>query len=146
MSSIAWTTLEDAVLAALQAYLGDTVKTLKTFQGNWQEELKQEGWRLPGVLVSLQATQVELVGPSSYDLTLGISIIAISRRLRNEAQMRRQPGGMYAILEAIRQALWHQDLGLDILPLALVREEPLLSSREHAVFGVSFRTGLIQDF
>jgi hypothetical protein len=35
---------------------------------------------------------------------------------------------------------------LDILPLVLMREEPLFSSREHAVYGARFRTGLVQDF
>ncbi len=146
MSSIAWTMVEDAVLAALQSQLADTVGTLKTYQGNWREDLKQEGWRLPAVLVSLEESRVEQVGLSSYDLTLEIGIVAIFRQLRGEAQARREAGGIYDTLAAIRQALWHQDLGLNILPLALVKEEALFSSREHAVYGARFRTGLIQDF
>jgi phage gp37-like protein len=146
MSSISRTTLEDAVIGALQRQIGDKVKTLKTYQGDWREDLGQEGWRLPAVLVSLDEAWGEQVCLASYDLTLEISIILIFRRLRGEAQARREEGGIYDILASIRQTLWHQDLGLAMLPLALVKEGPLLSSREHAVYGARFRTGLMQDF
>jgi hypothetical protein len=49
------------------------------------------------------------------------------------------------LLAAMRQALWHQDLGLEILPLALVREEPLLNNREFTVYAAQYRTGAVVD-
>ena len=52
----------------------------------------------------------------------------------------------YELLAEIRQALWHQDLGLDILPLALVREEPRLNTQEFTVYAALYRTGEFQDF
>jgi hypothetical protein len=42
--------------------------------------------------------------------------------------------------------LWHQDLGQSLLPLALIGEEPLLSSQEHTVYAARYRTALVQDF
>ncbi len=146
MSGFSWTAVEDAVLAALQAQISDKVKTLKTYQGNWREDLRREGWRLPAVLVALEESRADQVGVSSYDLTLQLSILVIVRQLRGEAMARRGEGGVYEILAGVHQALWHQDLGLNMLPLALVKEEPLLTTREYAVYVAHFRTGLVQDF
>lgn len=146
MSDFSRTALEDAVLTALQAEIGDSVKTLKSYQGNWREDLKREGWRLPAVLVRFDGSRAEQVGLSSYDFTADITILVVVRSLRGEAAPRREEGGVYVLLAGIRQALWHQDLGLAMLPLALMREEALLSSQEHAVYATRFRTALVQDF
>ncbi|MDI6853155.1 MAG: DUF1834 family protein [Deltaproteobacteria bacterium] len=146
MNELSWTAVEDLVLAALQAQLGDAVKTLKSYQGNWQEDLRREGWRLPAVLVGLEESRTEQVGPSSYDLTLNLRILVMVRSLRGEDAARRAPGGVYSLLAGIRQALWHQDWGQPMLPLALVGEEPLLNSQEHTVYAALYRTALVQDF
>ncbi len=146
MGSFSWTAVEDAVLKALQARLGDKVKTLKTYRGGWREDLRREGWRLPAVLAAVEEGRAQQVGLSSYDLTLLVKILVIVRQLRGEAAGRREPGGIYEILGDIRQALWHQDLGLDMLPLALVNEEHLFSSQEQLVYAASYRTGWVQDF
>jgi len=45
----------------------------------------------------------------------------------------------------VRQALWHQDLGLEILPFSLVLEEPLLTTREFTVYAAHYRTGAVRD-
>uniref|UniRef100_A0A7C3WK20 DUF1834 family protein n=1 Tax=Desulfobacca acetoxidans TaxID=60893 RepID=A0A7C3WK20_9BACT len=140
------TVLEDAVLAALKARIGEAVKTLRTYQGNWREDLRREGWRLPAVLVSLRESRAQRVGLSSYDLFLELCILVIVPSFRGEAAGWREKGGIYDLLADIRQALWHQDLGLNMLPLDLVKEEPLLSSRQYVVVAVYFRTSLVQDF
>jgi len=41
--------------------------------------------------------------------------------------------------------LWHQDLGLEVTPLALVREEPLLTDGEFTVYAAHFRTTAVLD-
>jgi len=146
MSEFSRTAVEDLALAALQVRIGDAVKTLKTYQGNWQEDVRRESWRLPAVLLELTESRAEQVGLSSYDLTLELSVLVIVRALRGEAEARREEGGVYDILAGIRQALWHQDLGVNMLPLALVTEEPLLSSQEYVVYAVHFRTAAVQDF
>jgi phage gp37-like protein len=143
MRVLSLATVEDAVSAALRVRLGDAVKTLKTYQGNWREDLQREGWRLPAVLVIFEASRAEQVGLSSYDLSLSLRILVIVRRLRGEAA---GDDGVYEILAGIRQTLWHQDLGLDMLPLALVREEALPALREYAVHAAHYRTGMVQDF
>ena len=146
MSDLDWKTLEDAVLAALQAQIGSLVQTLETYQGDWRADLPNEPWRLPAVLVMLSNTRSEAVGPRSYDLTLDLTLLVAVRQLRGQAAGRRQEGGVYQILAGSRQALWNQDLGLEILPLVLVREEPLLNNREFSVYAAQYRTTAIVDF
>jgi len=135
MSEYSRRTVEDAVLAALQARLGDAVKTLKTCQGHWREDLRRAGWRLPAVLVELAEGRAEPVGLSSYDLILELNVVVVGRALRGEAAARREEGGVYDLLASVRQALWHQD-----------REESLPAPREYAVYEVRFRTAWVQDF
>jgi len=145
MSDFDWTALEDAVLAALQAQLGALVSTLESYQGDWRVDLQNEGWRLPAVLVLLSGTRSEAAGFSSFDLTVDLTVLAMVRQLRGQEAGRRTEGGVYQLLAGVRQALWHQDLGLDILPLALVREEPLLNNREFSVYAAHYRTGAVVD-
>jgi len=142
-----WLALEDAALAALEAEIGSQVQTLETYQGDWRADLEQRAWRLPAVLMTCRRMRGEAVGWGSYDLTLELRALVVVRQLRGEAQGRREPGGVYELLEGIRRAWWHRDLGLDLLlPLVLVEEEGLLAGPEFTVYGALYRTGMIQDF
>jgi phage gp37-like protein len=145
MTDIDWTALEDAVLSALQTQLAYQVNTLESYQGDWRADLQDTGWRLPAVLVMLAGTRSEAATVRSYDLTIDFTLLVVVRQLRGEASGRRQEGGAYQILAGIRQALWHQDLGLEVLPLALVREEPLLNNREFTVYAAQYRTQAVVD-
>lgn len=145
MTDFDWTALEDAVLAALQAGLGTSAGTLETYQGDWRTDLQNEGWRLPAVLVRLAGTKSEAAALRSVDLTLDLNLLVVVRQLRGQAAGRRREGGVYQLLAGIRQALWYQDLGLEILPLALVREEPLFNNREFSVYEAQYRTGAVVD-
>jgi phage gp37-like protein len=145
MTDFDYTALEDAVLAALQGQLGTTVNTLESYQGNWRTDLQDQGWRLPAVLVLLAGARSEVATLGSYDLTVDLTVLVVVKQLRGQAAGRREAGGAYQILAAIRQALWQQDLGLDILPLALVKEEPLLNNREFTVYAAHYRTVAVVD-
>lgn len=145
MSSLSWITVEDAVVAALESQLRPAVKTVMSYQGNWRTDLRQETWRLPAALVMLRRSRSDQVGLSSYDLTLDFEVLVVVRQLRGEAAGRRETGGAYDLLAGVREALWHQDLGLDVTPLALVREEPLLNDGEFTVYAAHYRTALVQD-
>lgn len=146
MANYSWAAVEDAVLAALGAGLGSLVKTLETYQGDWRADLKQESWRLPAVLVMLQRSEAQQITPRSYDVSLDFTLLVATRQLRGEHAGRRQEGGVYQILAGIRQALWHQDLGLELQPFTLVREEPLLNTREFTVYAARYRTWAVTDF
>ena len=145
MNDLDWTALEEAALAALQEQLAYQVNTLESYQGDWRGDLQGEGWRLPAVLVMLASTRSEAATMRSYDLTIDFTLLVVVRQLRGEASGRREEGGAYQILAGIRQALWHQDLGLEVLPLALVREEPLLNNREFTVYAAQYRTQAVVD-
>jgi phage gp37-like protein len=146
MADTDWIEMEDAVLEALTAQLGSMVQTLETYQGDWQTDLQQAGWRFPACLVMLKRAEAEQVAAGSYDLTLDFTVLVAARQLRGEAAGRREAGGVYEILAGVRQALWHQDLGLNLLPFSLIREEPLLNNREFTVYAAHYRTGTVKDF
>ncbi len=145
MASNLWTAVEDAVLAALQAELAGQVSTLASYQGDWQADLQREDWRFPAVLVQLRQSRGEQVTFSSYDLNLEFTILVLVRHLRGEAAGRREADGIYHLLAGVRKALWHQELGLELQPLNLIREEPLLSSPEFSVYAAPYGTALVQD-
>lgn len=146
MTDFDWKALEDAVVEALQARIGGLVNTLESYQGDWRTDLQNEGWRLPAVLVMLAGARSAAAALRSDDLTLDLTVLVVVRQLRGQAAGRCQEGGVYQIMAGSRQALWHQDLGLEILPLALVREEPLLTNREFSVYAAQYRTGAVIDW
>ncbi|MFA5111107.1 MAG: phage protein Gp37 [Desulfobaccales bacterium] len=145
MASDLWTTVEDAVVAALKQELDGRVNTLATYQGDWLADLTRQDWRLPAVLVQLRQSRGLQVTLGSYDLSLEFTVLVVVRQLRGEAEGRREAGGVYEILAGVRQALWHQDLGLDLQPLDLIREEPLLNNQEFSVYAARYGTALVQD-
>jgi phage gp37-like protein len=146
MANYTLTAVEDEVLEALKAELGPRVKTLESYQGDWLADLKQQSRRLPAVLLMLEQTRAGAVGMRSYDLTLDFTLLVTVQQLRGEAEARRQEEGVYQLLEAIRQVLWHQDLGLDLQPFTLVGEERLLNTPEVVLYGAHYRTWAVQDF
>ena len=79
MANDLWTTVEDAVLAALKAELDAQVNTLATYQGDWLADLHREYWRFPAVLVQFRQSRGEQVTLSSYDLTLEFTVLVMVR-------------------------------------------------------------------
>lgn len=145
MSGVSWHSLEDTVVVALQDRLGSAVQTVRSYQGDWRTDLRQETWRLPAALVMLTGSHSEQVGLSSFDLTLDLRVLVVVRNLRGEVAGRRETGGAYDLLAGVQEALWHRDLGLDVTPFTLVREEPLLTDGEFAVYAAHYRTTAVQD-
>ncbi len=146
VAEVSWAGVEDAVLAALKAEVGSITGTLESYQGDWRGDLRLQGRRLPAILVMLKESRAVQVGLASYDETLALCVLVAVRQLRGGEAARRQDDGIYQLLAGVRRALWHQDLGLDMLPLALVREEPLLSDTEFAVYAAHYQTRMIRDF
>src|SRR3989339_1660971 len=116
MANDLWTTVEDAVVAALQAELENQVKTLATYQVDWQTDLHREDWRFPAVLVQLRQSRAEQVTLGSYDLNLEFTVLVLVRHLRGEAAGRREADGVYQLLAGGRKALWGQGPGVGRQP------------------------------
>ena len=93
----------------------------------------------------MRQSRGEQVTISSYDLTLEFTVLVMVRHLRGEAAGRREANGIYQVLAGVRKALWHQDLGLELQPLNLIREEALLSNQEFSVYAAHYGTALVQD-
>uniref|UniRef100_A0A7C5END9 DUF1834 family protein n=1 Tax=Desulfobacca acetoxidans TaxID=60893 RepID=A0A7C5END9_9BACT len=145
MTGVSWIEVEDAMVEALKNRLGPTVKTVASYQGNWRQALREETWRLPAVLVMLTASRAEQIAQASFDVILEAKVLVLVRHFRGEAAGRWETGGAYDLLAGVRETLWHQDLGLDLCPFALVREEPLLNNGEFSVYQAYYRTAAVRD-
>ncbi|MDD2902110.1 MAG: DUF1834 family protein [Syntrophales bacterium] len=146
MADLPWSVVEEAILGALEAELGSLVQTVASHQGNWLEDLQSQARRLPAVLVRWRQSRGEQVALRSSDLILDFVVLVAVRPLRGETEARVEEGGLYQILEGVRRALWLQDLGLEITPCSLEKEEPWLTTRELAVYGAEYRTILLKNF
>jgi phage gp37-like protein len=146
MADLSLSALEEAILGALQAELGSLVPTVASHQGNWLKDLQSQARRLPAVLIRWRQTRSEQVALGSADLTMDFTILIAVRPLRGEAASRLQEEGIYQILEGVRRALWQQDLGLEITPFSLEKEESWLTTKELAVYGAEYRTSLVKYF
>ncbi|MDD3582336.1 MAG: DUF1834 family protein [Desulfobacca sp.] len=138
--------IEDAILVALAGRLGSYVKTIESYQGQLEADLEKFPWRLPASLVMLRETRVEKATTHTYDLNLTFTVIVADRNLRGNREGRLSNVGIYRMLEDVRGALWDQDLGLEINPLTLVKEEALLNNRQMAVFAADYQTQMVVSF
>lgn len=132
--------IEDAVLVALQAQMSSYVKTIESYQGELTGDFPEPGRRLPATLVMLKGSRSEKTTSHSYDLYLIFAIVVIDRNLRGNVAGRRGNTGIYRMLEDVRLALWDHDLGLEINPFILLKEEALVNNREIAAFGADYQT------
>lgn len=138
--------IEDAILAALTAQMGTYVKTIESYQGHIEADLQDFAWRLPAGLVMLRETGTEKPAAHSYNVKLVFMIIMADRNLRGNLEGRRGGTGIYQMLEDVRAALWDQDLGLEIDPFVMLKEEALINTRELAVFAAHYQTRMVKDF
>lgn len=136
------TTVEEAVLTALEQELDGQVKTVVSYRGDWKADLTQEYWRFPAVLVQLVQSQGEQVALGSYDLNLEFEICVV---VRGGSPKQRAANAIYQILAGIRQALWNKDLGMDVQPFKLIKEEPLMNNQEFSVYAAYYGTSMVQD-
>jgi phage gp37-like protein len=137
--------LEDAIIVRLQDRLGAYVRTIDSYQGEMEDSPPFQSRRLPAALVRLQQTNAHRATRHSLDLEVVFDILVVDRNLRGNRENRRAPGGVYQMLEDVRQALADQDLGLEIEPLRLLREEALSNNREKAMYVAVYATRLIRD-
>ena len=146
MADLTRRVVEEAILAALIAELGEKAPTVASYQGNWLADLQGQAWRLPAVLVMPGANREEQVSMGSSDLILDFTVLVAVRPFRGEAPARLEEEGVYQTLEGVRRALWHQDLGLEIVPFSLEKEEAWLTTRNLAIYGAQYRTSYVQNF
>jgi len=123
--------------------LGSYVKTIDSYQGQLEADLEKFPWRLPATLVMLRETSVEKATSHTYDLSLTFTVVVADRNLRGNREGRLSNVGIYRMLEDVRGALWDQDLGLDINPLTLVKEEAVLNNRQMVVFAADYQTQMV---
>jgi phage gp37-like protein len=142
MANDLWTTVEEAVLTALQTELDGQINTLVSYQGEWLSDLARDYWKFPAVLVQLRRSLGEQITLGSYDLTLEFTIFVVTR---GGSVKHRAANGAYRILSGVREALWHQDLGLDLQPLKLIKEEPLLNNQDFSVYAAHYGTAMVRD-
>src|SRR4030042_2970684 len=102
MADLTWSVVEEALLAALEAELGDRVQTVASYQGKWLEDLQSRAWRLPAVLGMLGRSRGEQGSMRSWDLILDFIVLVALRPLRGEASTRLQEGGISRIWEGGR--------------------------------------------
>lgn len=128
--------IEDALIGALSALrLTHGAREVKTWSdavdpGNISVALRQ----YPGIVVAYVGSQYAEHGARKIQ-HLSYAIVAADKSLRSESEARRggaRGGGAYALLDGVRDLLTGQQLGLEIYPLTIVREE-LLSVKDGVV-------------
>lgn len=136
------TTVQEAVLTALKLELAGQVKTVVAYRGDWLHDLSQEYWPLPAVLVQWRQSQGEQVTMASYDLTLEFNVIVVAR---GGSLKQRAANEVSQLLAGVRAALWNRDLGLEVQPFNLMKEEPLVNNQDFSVFAAHYGTAMVQD-
>jgi len=74
-------------------------------------------------------------------LTLEFTVFVVTR---GGSPKQRAASGVNQILAGVRAALWNRDLGLDLHPFNLIKEEPVLNNLEFCVSAALYGTSMVQ--
>jgi len=133
------TAIEDAILAALRPLslqAGGYIRVLGPYRGEPEPGgLVGEALQMPAVLVS-HATSTYAKGPYLHAKeTLGFNVVAVCRSGSSP--------DVFGVLEDVRGILCGSRLGLEISPLALLRETALRRGRDTEIYAALYT--LTQD-
>lgn len=102
-----------------------------------QADLAETGLLTPAVYVRLAGSSWAGAGPRKIE-TLSFEILAVER---DHAAPQAAWDRAWALLEAARGLLYGHRLGLEVLPLALVRQEPAFGEKGLAALKAIYRLG-----
>ncbi len=119
--------IEDKILSSLRDLkVNNRVKTLDAYQGDLEDALENPERLIvlfPAVLVVFSGNTYTENPHEVYIQRISFDIIIGSNSLRGEKQ---RTLGVYELLEDVREILTGNQLDLQIPPLSLVREQPVL--------------------
>jgi phage gp37-like protein len=122
-----------------------TVRTIKSYQGELDDEetIARAAPLFPAILVVYGGSAYANRGSRKVE-TMRFVLFVLDRNVRQEAEARRGgPGnpGCYAVLNGVRDLLYGEQLGLDILPLEAMREDAVWFGRGVSVYSAEYETG-----
>jgi phage gp37-like protein len=137
--------LEDALIDRIKAQLS-YLKTVESYGGQLEGDLRQLAVRFPAVFVMLGAVrhdaELDAFG-GTYGAECIFDLAVCCRNLRGEAAGRRESQGAYQILDGLRQALAGQTLGLaGAQPVEPDKEEALVIERDLVIYRAAYRLGM----
>lgn len=137
--------IEDAVIAALtplKANLG--VRTIKSYQAELdsEEDIARASRLFPAVIVVYGGSEYTSHGSRKVE-KMRYSLFCCDKNLRAEDETRRGGAGnpgVYAMLNAVRDQLCGKQLGLEISPLELIRENADYLGQGLSVYSAEYET------
>jgi phage gp37-like protein len=134
--------IQTPLLQALQGHAGLAAicKHIAVYSGEVDtlvEKLKQYVGPVPATFVFYAGSQFDTEGSRSYSETQTWTLVTLAKNLSGIDALQ---GSAYAIIEQQKQAVINNDLGLDIEPFKPLRIEPLLITREFAVYSFEIET------
>jgi len=136
--------IEDALIAALATLKGSLgVRTIKSYQGELEEDdIKKLIALFPAIYVVYGGSEYKEHGARKVEF-MRYHFFTCDKNLRAEEEARRGGAnnpGTYAMLDAIRDKLYGQQLSLEIYPLRLVRQAAVWFGSGISVYGAEYET------
>lgn len=148
--------MEDAFMAALAPLKVDydkqpgdpviyaTVKTIKSYQAELdsEEDIARAARLFPAVIVVYTGSTYAEHGSRKVE-AMRYLLFCCDKNLRLEAEARRGGNvnpGAYALLNGVRDLLYGQQLGKEIYPVKLTREDPVYLGMGLSIYGAEYET------
>ena len=149
--------IEDKIIEALEAAqgptrVGYTLKTIKSYGGEFADGLERATKDFPAVLVVYGGGPISEAGGGKWKVTCRFMLVCAAGNLRNEAASRKgennKPGSYQIALDAVK-ILSGQTFGLDIAELKPTNLRPLVNDKAGtqliSVYGVDIETAFWTD-
>ena len=136
--------IEDALITALDPLEDDLgVRTIKSYQGELEEDdIRKLIALFPAIYVVYGGSEYKPHGARKVEF-MSFHLFVCDKSLRAEDEARRGGAnnpGTYAMLDAIREKLYGQQLSLEIYPLRLVRQAAVWFGGGVSVYGAEYKT------
>ncbi len=137
--------VEDAIVQAIsQSQMSSYLKTLRTYQGDFEKAVEGLIVKFPCVLVVFTESRYDKSTHPVYvyDVSMEFTFLLADANLRGEEERRRgdaQNPGLYRMLDDLREVLAGKTLGLKIDPIEIVSERALLVTHRFSVYEATYR-------
>jgi len=137
--------IEDKIVDALKSALTGICDTVESYHGEIDDlvsDIQKLSVKLPATFVLYAGSKFSEPANRSYDEEQAYTIIFIAKNLRGNKNLR---AAIYPMIDAGKNALKDNNLGLDIKPLHPLRVAALLILKTYSVYGLDVKTSFSID-
>ena len=118
--------------------MGGYCKKIESYAGQLEEDLSRRIRLFPAVFVMFSRGSARMLTGIEYEKTVHFDRFVVSKSLKSNVGARKDDYGTYQMLKDLETLLVDNQLGLEIEPIALISEEPVLNTKQFSIYAAEY--------